>query len=652
MKKPISNKKKTESSDNSNNPSMMPNKPSFLRHLMMIVVGIGIVVVLAGAAQDKYGGEKKEVSLSEVAGMIQNGQVAHIIVRGDKLEIEGVEKSDVVITAKKESESSFTETLANYGVTSEQLAKVNIEIKNQTGIGYWLVQLLPILLPVIIVIIIFWFLTSQSKGGMKAFSFGQSRARLTEPKDQKVTFADVAGNLEAKQELIEIVDFLKNPKKYLDLGAKIPKGVLLTGDPGTGKTLLARAVAGEAGVPFFNLSGSEFIEMFVGVGASRVRDLFEQAHKVSPAIIFIDEIDAIGRHRGTGTGSGHDEREQTLNQILVEMDGFETNSKVIVMAATNRADVLDRALLRPGRFDRQVLLDLPDRKDRKAILEIHARNKKLAPDVRIEVLAERTSGFSGADLESLLNEAAILTARKNETEISQASALKALEKVMIGPERKSHLHTEQERKITAYHEAGHALVASLLPDADPVHKITIVPHGHSGGYTMKLPLEERRLLPRKTYLDDLAMSLGGYATEHMVFGDVTTGPSHDLQVATRLARSMVARWGMSDVIGPIALEGAEGTPLFGREGMVSPSHSDYHEKLIDDEVAKILHTALDRAREILTKNREVLDAIANALLEHETLEQDDYNAIIRKFGIEPKVLPKTEEGIKIEEALV
>jgi cell division protease FtsH len=468
------------------------------------------------------------------------------------------------------------------------------------------------------------------------------KARVTDPnsKDKKITFADVAGNEEAKQELLDIVDFLKQPKKYFDVGAKMPKGVLLTGNPGTGKTLLARAVAGEAGVPFFHLSGSEFVEMFVGVGASRVRDLFEQAKLASPAIIFIDEIDAVGRARGVGFGGGNDEREQTLNQILVEMDGFEPTSKIVVMAATNRADVLDPALLRPGRFDRRVYLTLPDRKDREAILQIHANEKPLADDIQLATVAARTPGFSGADLQSVMNEGAIFAARDNRVKVSQTDLLSAIEKVMIGPERKSHLHTPDERKLIAYHEAGHAILASVLPHADPVHKVTIIPRGSAGGYTLHIPLEDRKLMKSAQYLDDITVTLGGYAIEKIVYGDVTTGPSNDLQVVTRTARDMVTKWGMSDLLGPVAYNKSEGMIPGSGEGTGSKEYSGHLAQKIDEEVTSIVHNALRVATDTLHKYRDALEAVVAKLLEVETLEQDEYNAIIKKFGIEPKKLPE------------
>jgi len=590
----------------------------------------------------KGNGKIEEIPLSMVAQQVTTGSVQKIIVEGDTLTAtytDGSEKK-----AKKEPDTALSETLANYGVTSQQLALVEISIQKERSIGTFLLTALPIAIPLIFLIVFFFFMSGQMKGGaMKAFSFGQSRARMIDPNDtkQRITFADVAGNKEAKIELLEVVDFLRNPKKFLDIGAKIPKGVLLMGSPGTGKTLLARAVAGEAKVPFFYLSGSEFVEMFVGVGASRVRDLFTMAKRIAPSIIFIDEIDAVGRSRGVGIGGGNDEREQTLNQILVEMDGFEPNEKVVVMAATNRSDVLDPALLRPGRFDRRVILDVPDRADREQILTIHARKKPFADDVKLKVIAERTPGFSGADLESLMNEAAILAAREDKKIISQDHLLRSVEKVMIGPERKSHLHTEREKKIVAYHEAGHALVGSVLPDADPVQKISIVARGHAGGYTMNLPLEETKLPPKSRFVADIAVSLGGYAAEKLIYGEITTGPSNDLQVASGRARDMVTRYGMSDVIGPVAFEGT-GRTMFGEGGVTGKEYSDKMAETIDAEVRAIIDNGLVSATKVLTENKEALEAIVAALLERETLEQEDYNAIIGKFGIKPKELPKSD----------
>ena len=584
--------------------------------------------------------KKEEISLSELSTLVQGGDLESVVVEGDSVVVTDV--AGTVYKTKKEAEISFSEMMTNYGVSSEALSEIPLEIKNQSGFVYWLMQILPILIPIIFILIFLWFMTSSMKGGgMQAMSFGQSKAKMINPNDKKnkKTFKDVAGAREAKQELEEIVDFLKNPKKFIEIGAEIPKGVLLTGAPGTGKTLLARAVAGEAEVPFFQLSGSDFVEMFVGVGASRVRDLFQAAKKVAPAIIFIDEIDAVGRVRGTGTGGGNDEREQTLNQILVEMDGFAGNHKVIVMAATNRSDVLDPALLRPGRFDRQVIMELPDRRDREEVLEIHAKKKPFEKDVDLKVIAERTPGFSGADLYSLMNEAAILAARYDRKKVGQMDIINSIEKVMIGPERQSHIFSKKEKEVTAYHEAGHALVASVLPNADPVHKISIISRGRAGGYTIKLPLEERKLQTKAEFLDDIAMSLGGYVAEKMVFGDITTGPSNDLQVSTRMARSMVTKWGMSEKIGPIALEGNEGRAMFGR-GVNDREYSEAMSTIIDEEVKKIIHGGLAEAERVLTEKREVLDAIAKKLIEVETLEQAEYNEIIKSFGIEPRELPK------------
>jgi len=631
-----------------NNDSTMPNtkqekgKGPKIGFFTQIIIAIAIFAALSGAYSilAKLTSKTTEISISQVAQMVNDEQVKSIVVSGNTLDIIATDDTEKV--SKKETEAGITETLKNYGVTSEALAKTSINIKSESGIGYWLLNILPVALPMLFMIIFVWFLFSQARGGgmggKGAFSFGQSKARLTNPDDEnkKVTFANVAGNEEAKQELIEVVDFLKNPQKYLDIGAKIPKGILLTGNPGTGKTLLARAVAGEAGVPFFHLSGSEFVEMFVGVGASRVRDLFDQAKAASPAIIFIDEIDAVGRSRGVGIGGGNDEREQTLNQILVEMDGFEPTEKVVVMAATNRADVLDVALLRPGRFDRRVFLSLPDRKDRELILNIHANEKPLEADVNLSVIAERTPGFSGADLESLMNEAAILAARFDRKTVSQADVIASIEKVMMGPERKSHLHTKKDREIIAYHEAGHAILASALEFADPVHKITIIPRGESGGYTMNLPLEERKLTSKKEYLDDIAVLLGGRAAEAMIFGDITGGASNDIQVATKTVRAMVTQLGMSDVLGPIAYASDRKT-LDGQDGVPSKDYSGEIGKIIDQEVSETMKTALKRADETLTKYKDALEAVAKKLLEVETLEQAEYNALIKPFGLIGKV---------------
>ena len=578
----------------------------------------------------------EEVPLSVLAQEIKDGNISAITVVGDKLELTFTDETKKI--SKKEANTALTTTLKNYDVSEEALASINIDVKNDRGFLYWFASLAPILIPVAFIIFFIWFLSRQVKGaGMQAFTFGQSKARMTHPDDksQKVTFKDVAGCKEAKEELKEIVDFLKNPKKFLDIGARIPKGILLMGAPGTGKTLLARAVAGEAGVSFFSISGSEFVEMFVGVGAARVRDLFDLAKKAAPAIIFVDEIDAVGRVRGTGVGGGNDEREQTLNQILVELDGFEPNEKVIVMAATNRPDVLDPALLRPGRFDRRVTLDLPDRKDREEILLIHARKKPFAEDVNLPLIAERTPGFSGADLYSLMNEAAILAARENRTTVAQFDLIRSIEKVMLGPERRSHILSKKEKELTAFHEAGHALVASILPYADPVHKISIISRGRVAGYVLKLPLEDRKMQSKKEFLDDIATALGGYVVEKTIFKDITTGPSNDLQVATARARDMVTKFGMSEKMGPVALEGPGGKPLFG----MGVGDKDYSEKvgaLIDAEVSDIMNEAMRKVEKIIKENRKALDAIAMKLIEVETIEQKEFEDILIANGITPK----------------
>lgn len=593
------------------------------------------VVLLSLYALFNSGEKKQEITISELGLAVKSGQVEALTVKGEK--IEAVFKDGAVKLSKKEQQASLGEALAGFGVTPENLSAVKVNIDEGSGFFYWLLNLSPILFPIIFIAVFIWLMTRQVKGaGMQAFSFGQSRARITSPDDQKqkVTFKDVAGCKEAKEELSEIVDFLKNPKKFFEIGARIPKGILLMGAPGTGKTLLARAVAGEAGVSFFAISGSEFVEMFVGVGASRVRDLFAMAKKAAPAIIFMDEIDAVGRVRGGGMGGGNDEREQTLNQILVEMDGFEPTEKVIMMAATNRPDVLDPALLRPGRFDRRVTIDLPDRHDREEILKIHAKHKPLAEDVDLALIAERTPGFSGADIYSLMNEGAILAARENRTKISQYDLIRSIEKVILGPERRSHILSKKEKEITAYHEAGHAVVASVLPFADPVHKVSIISRGRAAGYTLKLPIEDRKLQSRNEFLDDIAMSLGGYVTEKMIFGDLTTGPSNDLQVSTAMARDMVTKYGMSEHLGPVALESSGGKVLFGSRGALN--EKEYSEKvgaMIDDEVSKIIKEALSRAEKVITEHRALLDAIAKRLMETESIERDEFDQMLVAHGI-------------------
>lgn len=607
---------------------------SFFGNFLIGILIIFLVISIYSVISDNK--QKEEISISELARAVKVGEVKELQIKNGA--VEAIFKDESTKKSAKEDNASIAETLSAYGVTPEELSAIKVNVNQEEGFLYWLVNLSPILFPILFIAVFIWLMTRQIKGaGMQAFSFGQSRARLTTPDDQKqkVTFKDVAGCKEAKEELSEIVDFLKNPKKFFEIGARIPKGILLMGAPGTGKTLLARAVAGEAGVSFFSISGSEFVEMFVGVGASRVRDLFLIAKKAAPAIIFMDEIDAVGRVRGGGLGGGNDEREQTLNQILVEMDGFEPTEKVVVMAATNRPDVLDPALLRPGRFDRRVTIDLPDRNDREEILKIHAKSKPLAEDVNLSVIAERTPGFSGADLYSLMNEGAILTARENRGKISQFDLIRSIEKVMLGPERRSHILSKKEKEITAYHEAGHALVASALPYADPVHKISIISRGRAAGYTLKLPIEDRKLQSKKEFLDDIAMSLGGYVTEKIVFGDLTTGPSNDLQVSTAMARDMVTKYGMSENIGPVALEEASGKAIFGK-GVNEKDYSEQVGALIDTEVSKIMKEAYNKAEQIITEHRPLLDIIAKRLIETETIERDEFEKILIANGIQPK----------------
>lgn len=618
-------------------PEKMPVGPgNFWNNILttiLILIGLTFLYSYIVESQNPV----DELSVSEVVQQVKNGEIAEIVVQGSALTVTYKDETRNKAEAKRETDASISETLKNFGVNDEQLSVVKIDVQNPTGLGYWLGNVAPYLFPLLLLGFFAWFFLRSVKGaGMQALNFGTSKARVIDPDDtaNKVTFKDVAGAKEAKQELEEIVDFLKNPKKFLDIGAEIPKGVMMMGAPGTGKTLLARAVAGEAGVPFFSISGSEFVEMFVGVGASRVRDLFQMAKKAAPAIIFVDEIDAVGRVRGTGVGGGNDEREQTLNQILVEMDGFEPNAKVIVMAATNRPDVLDPALLRPGRFDRRVTIDLPDRDDRRAILDVHARKKPLAEDVNLDIIAQRTPGFSGADLYSLMNEAAILAARENRKKVGQFDLIRSIEKVMLGPERKSHVLTKKERLVTAYHEVGHALVASVLPYADPVQKISIISRGRAAGYTLKLPDQDRKMQTKKEFMDDIAMTLGGYVTEQMIFGDLTTGPSNDLQVVANLARDMVTKYGMS-ALGPVALEGTGGRMIGG--GMSEDrGYSPQIAKQIDDEVAKLIEEGKERAREILTKYRPALDIISRKLFEVETLERDEYEALLKEQGVEIK----------------
>ncbi len=575
----------------------------------------------------------ESLSVDRLVKKINEGGVKSVLVNGNELKIVLTDGGKAV--SRKEAETGLTETLKNYGVSPDALQQVEFKVQEESGLRYWLGILVPAVLPILIMIFIFWWIFRQARTGVnQAFSFGKLNLRLFSNARDKVTFKDVAGLKESKAELEEVVDFLKHPKKFLEIGARIPRGVLLMGPPGTGKTLLARATAGESNVPFFHISASEFVEMFVGVGASRVRDLFQTAKKSAPSIVFIDEIDAVGRERGAGLGGGHDEREQTLNQILVEMDGFERDSNVIVMAATNRPDVLDQALLRPGRFDRRVILDMPDISDREEILKIHARGKPLDKNIDLKTVAVRTPGFAGADLANLLNEAAILAARNNQKIVSQLDIFNSIEKVMLGPVRKGRVIAKKEKETTAYHEAGHALVAAGLKDTDPVHKISIISRGIAGGYTLKLPLEERRLKTKSQFLADLAVAFGGYAAEELIFKDISTGSSNDIREATNLVRRLITQYGMSK-FGPRTFGKTQELIFLGREISTEKDYSESVGTELDKEMNGLIQKTLNAARKIISTHRSALDALAKTLMEKETIEQEEFYKIIKTFNLKP-----------------
>lgn len=562
----------------------------------------------------------KEVTISEIAQNVEKGEVEKIILDPQQNKITAYLKDGTKKVAFKEPESK----LLDYGIIPE---KVAIDVKEIKDTTIW-VGLLSGFLPVLIIIAFFWYMMRQAQSGAnQALLFGRSRPRLFNPQKEKITFADVGGLQEAKQELQEIVEFLKNPQKFQTLGAEIPKGVLLVGPPGTGKTHIAKAIAGEANVPFFSISGSEFVEMFVGVGASRVRDLFDRAKKNAPCLVFVDELDAVGRHRGAGLGGSHDEREQTLNQILVEMDGFDPNTGVIILAATNRPDILDPALLRPGRFDRRVVLDLPDIKEREEILKIHTKNKPLVTTVDLLRLARLTSGFSGADLRNLVNEAAILAARRDKKKIEMAELQDAIEKVLLGPERKSKVLSEKEKEITAWHEAGHALVSKLLPHCDPVHKISIITRGLAAGYTWKMPKEDIKIYTKSKFLDDLCALLAGRAAEEIKFKEVSTGAENDLRQATNLARKMVVEYGMSETLGPRTFGEKEELIFLGKELAEHRNYSENVAAKIDQEVDRIIKNSYEKAKEILRKYKKKLDEVAKKLLKEETIEGEKFEKL-------------------------
>jgi len=574
--------------------------------------------------------QKKFISISELVKEINEGKVKEIEVVGDDILVYFKDNSFGI--TKKEPESSFSQSLINFGVDKEKLKEVHIKIEKKDSTLSWLLPIIYIFSPIILFFVFLWFLARQTKtGASQIFDFTRAKPRLFGPGGQlkeRVTFNDIGGLKEAKEELKEVVDFLKNPKKYLDLGAKIPRGVLLIGPPGSGKTLLAKAIACEAGVPFFSISASEVIELFVGVGASRIRNLFEQARRAGKAIIFIDEIDSIGKLRGVGVTGGHEEREQTLNQLLSEMDGIGREENLVVMGATNRPELLDPALLRPGRFDRRVILDLPDIKEREEILRIHCRGKPLALNVNLKEVAERTPGFSGADLANVVNEAAILAARKGKKQIFQEELLEAIDKVLLGPERKSHVLTQKEKEIAAYHEAGHAIVSAFLKEAEPVRKISIIPRGLAAGYTLKSPSEERRIRTKSEFLAEMATLLGGYCAELLKFGEISTGAANDLERATDLAKRLVMEYGMSS-LGPMTFGRKEELAFLG----VKEIYRDFSEKIaekIDKEVEKFVKNAQNRAMEILKKKRKILENLAQRLIEKETIEREEFERIIGK----------------------
>lgn len=573
----------------------------------------------------------ESASFDQIVSAVKKGEVKKIEVEGEKIKAEMADGK--FLSSYKEPGQSLTQVLTDYGVKPEEIAGLKIDIKTSSGWNFWIGVLAPFVIPLGIIMLFIFFMARGVQGANnRAMMFGQSTAREMNTKKDKgkkkiTAFNDVAGAREAKEELQEVVEFLKTPKKFTDMGAKIPKGVLLLGPPGCGKTLLARAVAGEANVPFYHISGSEFVEMFVGVGASRVRDLFNRAKKNAPCIVFIDEIDAVGRQRGSGLGGSHDEREQTLNQILVEMDGFDINTNVIVVAATNRPDVLDPALLRPGRFDRRVVLDLPDINDREEILKIHAQKKPLAKEAALRDVAERTPGFSGADLENLLNEAAILAVRRDKKQVDKQEILESIEKVILGPERKSHILNKKEREITAYHEAGHAITAYILPNCDPVRKISIIARGQAAGFTLQMPEEDRRMHRKSEFTDDLTAMIGGWVAEQEIFGEVTTGATSDLSRATDLARRLVMQYGMSD-LGPQTFGKKEELIFLGKEIHEQRNYSEKIAEAIDKEVAKFIANARKEATEIVNKNREKLNLVAKTLLEKETLEREEFEGLM------------------------
>jgi len=604
---------------------LKPKSQSYFIYLLLFIS----IIVMVVYGLNKNNASSKVLSINQIASDIKSGKIARIIEQENELTVIYKDSADQK-TSTKESETSLVEQLTALGVTPADLSPetgISVEIKPPSAISGVLNALFYIL-PFLLLGAAFFFIFRQAQGSNNAaMSFGKSRARMFSGDHPTVTFADVAGVDESKEELQEVVEFLREPQKFVALGARIPKGVLLVGPPGTGKTLLAKAVSGEAGVPFFSISGSEFVEMFVGVGASRVRDLFDQAKRNSPCIVFVDEIDAVGRQRGAGLGGSHDEREQTLNQMLVEMDGFDTDTNVIIMAATNRPDILDPALLRPGRFDRRVVLDRPDVRGREAILKVHIKGKPIDSAIDLAVVAKATPGFVGADLENLVNEAAILAARRNKRSITQSEFEESIERVIAGPERKSRLINPEEKKIVAYHEAGHAVVMNALPESDPVQKVSIIARGMAAGYTIALPMDDRTLMPRKKLIAEMVGLLGGRAAEEIVFDDITSGASNDIERVTKLARNMVTRLGMSSELGPMVFGQKEELIFLGREISEQRDYSETVAVQIDKEVRQLVADAYLTAKDLLTRYRTELDAVANKLLEVETLSRDEFEKL-------------------------
>jgi len=593
--------------------------------------------------------EVKEINFSEFYNLVQNDEVRKVTLVAEQ------DKGTYSISGELKDGTKFITSSVIDEQLQTHLAEKGIEVHSKASVGPpWWTNLLGTLLPILLLVGLVFFMMQQTQGGgSRVMQFGKSKARLHTDDKRKVTFDDVAGADEVKEELEEVVEFLKSPKKFNELGAKIPKGVLLYGPPGTGKTLLARAVAGEAGVPFFSISGSDFVEMFVGVGASRVRDLFDQAKKNAPCIVFIDEIDAVGRQRGAGLGGGHDEREQTLNQLLVEMDGFNANEGIIIIAATNRPDILDPALLRPGRFDRQIVVDVPDVKGREEILKVHAKGKPLAEEVKLDVIARRTPGFTGADLANLMNEAALLSARRGKKKIFMNELEDSVERVIAGPEKKSRVISDYEKKLVAYHEAGHAIVGHFLPNTDPVHKISIIPRGRAGGYTLLLPKEDRRFVTKSQILDQVAMLLGGRVAEALVLKEISTGAQNDLERATGLVRKIITEYGMSEELGPLTFGHKQEQVFLGRDIARDRNYSEAVAFSIDKEARRIMDESYNRAQKILEEHMSKLHEVANALMKEETLEAEDFIAIIEGKALnkeekEANGTPKAEKEENVE----